>query len=259
MKKIAIMIAVVLCCVVIATAAAVIAHYPLQQTADPNSSLNTNPPAKSQPAANQTFDDPNGYTGGATVQLSSLFDAELTYAQVGISNSTGTSHDHFGFGIESHFTKLYAAEVSFRLTYLGNPENEPWDVKFEGYRVNFTSDTGVTKSYLGWYGTNYALSENMPNRFPDVPDAVQARLNMALNQTIVVPLNHGDYGNSSSAGLWAQGTPNTVTVTVQRAGWVTTNGSTVTNFVNPAAGEIIQQIQLEKSGDRFVFGTAPPK
>ncbi len=62
---------------------------------------------------------------------------------------------------------------------------------------------------------------------------------------------------NGTSGLWSNGAPNTITVTVQRVGWLTAQGNQTASIVNPAANEIIQQIQLQRVGEDFSFGTYP--
>jgi hypothetical protein len=58
-------------------------------------------------------------------------------------------------------------------------------------------------------------------------------------------------------GLWSNGTPNTVTVTVQRAGWLIFQGNQTSSVINPEVNEVIQQIPLQKIGENLGFGSYP--
>jgi hypothetical protein len=261
MNKIGIVIAVVLTCTFIASASAIVANYYLQQqTPNPITA-----PTNTQNPSSPSTSTPRQPAYGGTIPLSNLYNAELTYVYVGPTNSTGEGHDHFGFGVQTYPSTYYPATAVFNLTYLGNPENEPWDEKFEGYLVNFTADTGTKEVYLGWFGTNYNPSSSyLPSPFPGSPtgpaQSVSARFNLEVNQLIQGQTPMGvSYGSSNGTlGLWRNGTPNTITVTIQRAGWVTVNGTLTTTITNPARDVVIQQVQLEKSGNGFIFGSRPP-
>ena len=62
---------------------------------------------------------------------------------------------------------------------------------------------------------------------------------------------------NGTLGLWSNETPNTVIVTVQRAGWLIFQGNQTSSVINPEVKEVIQQIQLEKIGENFGFSSYP--
>jgi hypothetical protein len=234
MSRIVVVIVVILICAVVASASAVlVVYYPptdLQGSSSPN-----------------------------------VFDVDLTYAFTGLTNATGEGHDHFGWGIETYPSDYYPVTAILNLTYLGNPQNQPLDVICEGYAVNFTADTGASVSCLGWLGTNYNVSTQSPPMFSsrETPwgnfPRMFYRFNMTVGDTYLLRVT--DTGMFSSvngtSGLWSNGTPNTIAVTVQRVGWLTAQGNQTASVVNPAANEIIQQIQLHQVGVDFSFGTYP--
>ena len=198
-----------------------------------------------------------------TTSVSNLYNAELTYVYVGPTNSTGEGHDHFGFNVTTYPSTYYPVTMIFKLTYLGNPENEPYDAKFEGFQVKFFADTDATASYIDYFGTNFNPSySNLPNPFPGTLSdprhiTVNFRFNLTANESFLNQVSDaGSYGSSpGSLGLWSKGTPNTITVTVQRAGWVTANGELTSTIPNPTNDVVLQQVQLEKSGNGFLYGS----
>ena len=253
MKK-GIVIAVVLACALIVSASAIIANQYLQASSSPSTSTPT-PSASPQPVE------------AVPSSLSNLYDAELTYVHVGPTTSTGEGHDHFGFGVETYPSNYYPVTIVFNLTYLGNPANEPFDEKFEGYLVTLSADTGVTASYIGWFGTNLNQScSSLPSGGftggspSGPPQHVSFKFNLTLNQSFLSSLSDaGSYGSSpGSLGLWSNGAPNGITVTVQKTGWVTIDGESTSTLTNPANDVVLQQVQLEKAGDDFIFGSQPP-
>ncbi len=133
MNRIAVVVAIVLVCVVLVSGSVVlVVYYPL--TAQQASSTN-------------------------------VFDVDFPYAFTGLTNATGEGHDHFGWGIETFPSDYYPVTAILKLTYLGNPQNQPYDVICEGYCVNFTADTGASVSCLGWLGTNFNVSTQGPPMF----------------------------------------------------------------------------------------------
>ena len=130
--------------------------------------------------------------------------------------------------------------------------------------MNSTADTGASVSCLGWLGTNYNLSCRSPSIRPfDSPwghfPSMYFRFNMSMGDTYLLRVTDGGMFTSvnGTSGLWSNGTPNTVTITLQRAGWIIFKGNETSGVVNPASNEIIGQIQLQRIGEDFVFGTYP--
>jgi hypothetical protein len=264
MNRIGIVIAVVLTCTIVASASAIAANYRLQQQTPNQTKTPTDIQTPSSPSTSTsppTLSSTPQPTETATNLVSNLFDAELVYVYVGPTNSTGEGHDHFGFGIPTYPSNYYPVTIVLDLTFLGNPENEPFDAKFEGYLVKLSADTGATASYLGWFGTNFNPSfSNLPS-FPGSPSGPPQSVSFSFNLTVneskkLLISDGGSYGSSpGSLGLWSNGAPNTITVAVQRAGWVTVCGKSTSTLTNPASDIILQQVQLEKSGNGFLFGT----
>ena len=225
----------------------------------PNSTQATPPDPTQTP-----FSSPSPVENGS-VSLSPMFNVDLVYVYVGRTNSTGAGHDHFGMNLTMYPTNYYPVYVLFNVTYLGNPQNETFDAKFEGYIAKFSADTGTTASYVGYYGTNFNPSySNLPNPFPlsSSSQSVSFRFNMTINESSL-GLRISDGGSYSSSGgsfgLWSNGTPTAITVTVQRAGWVTASGDSISSIENPSSAIELQQVQLEKFGDGFLYNKLVPQ
>ncbi len=195
-----------------------------------------------------------------------VFDADLTYVSTGKTNATGEGHDHSGMGIPTYPSSYYPVTAILTLTYLGNPQTQSCDIICEGYMVNFTSDTGASVSVLGWLGTNSNLSCQKPPPTPPPHDSpwgpftrMYFHFNMSTGETYNLRATDGGIFSSvnGTSGLWSYGEPKTVTVTVQRAGWLIFQGNETSCVINPAANDILQQVQLQKMGDDFGFGTYP--
>jgi hypothetical protein len=239
-------------CVSVVLASVLIVCNPFQITADQTTSSTTN----------QTLHGFQNAADGGTIQLTSLYDAKLRAVKVEHTSSNGESHDHFG--VENYPMNLYPPYAWLSLTYLGNPQNEPWDLKFEGYLINYTADTGVQEAYLGWVGTNYNASYDvMPNPFPGSlavpPQSVEAHLNETEGNKLQIKVpNTISFSNKNSGlGLWSNGAPNDITVTLQRVGWVTVNEGKITTIANPDRDTVLLEIHLQKGKDGFSYGTPP--
>ena len=192
---------------------------------------------------------------------SSVFDAELTYAFTGRTNATGEGHDHFGWGIQTYPSDYYPVTAILNLTYRGNPENKDYDLICEGYMVNSTADTGASVSVLGWLGTNYNASSKFPTMtFRDSPwrhiSSMYFKFNMSTGDTSFLRATDGGTFSSvnGTLGLWSNGSPNMVTVTVQRAGWLTFRGNETFSVINPDVNTVMHAKTLQKIGeDRGVW------
>jgi hypothetical protein len=191
--------------------------------------------------------------------LSNLFNAELVSVYVGPTNVTGIP-DPFGWNLTLHPTNYYPAEILLNLTYLAPPKNVPFDAVFEGFLVTLTADTGTTASLVGYLGTNLNPSfSNLPF-FPPSPSGPQRSIyfsfNLTANESVrsLRIFDGGSFGSGSgSLGLWTNGPPNTITVTIQRADWYVVYGGSLSIVMNPAKDAVLQQVQLEKSGNGVIF------
>jgi hypothetical protein len=187
-----------------------------------------------------------------------MFDADLAYAYVGPINYNST-HSHFG--MEMHPSNAYPAYILLNLTYLGNPENEPYDLKLEGYLVELRTDTGTSSSYLEYFGTNLNPSySDMPMITLGSPSDPSQTVGFGFNLTVgksFLPVRITDSGSftsgSSSLGLWSNGPPNSICISVRRIGWFITQGGTTSAVSSSLNGTILMQVQLEKFGEGFLY------
>jgi hypothetical protein len=231
----------------------------LSQT--PSPTITPPPASPPTPEASSPFPQPAESPRATVANISNLFTADLSYVYVGPTNSTGAGHDHFGFNITTYPQNYYPAEIILKLTYTGNLGIQPYDAVFEGFLVTLSADTGTTASYVGYFGTNLNPSFSDLPHFPPSISGPRQSIYFGFNLTTDRVANlrmsdGGSFGSSpGSMGLWSNGTPNSVSVTVQRAGWVTVNGQSLTNVASPEDNVVIRQVQLEKSGSGFIFGT----
>lgn len=298
MNKTVILIAVVLTCSIVTVASAIVVNQPLNQGPNPTENP-TNPPilTKSTPTATRppATDFPTSSATQSTstqtppsvssssvqsptitpepsVPLentkqenatgSGLFNAEFEYLFVSATNRTDQHHDHFGFGFNSSYT-YYPVEMVLNLTYRGNPENEPYDIKIEGYQINFEADTGATENYIGYFGTNlnqtFEPASQTPTNLPFIISQLglsgfSLRLNLTSNESILGKqvFSRSDSGKSR-LGVWSNGAPNAIIVTLQRVGCIVFNEGSASFFENQAKDVILQQVQLERGEDGFFY------
>jgi hypothetical protein len=64
---------------------------------------------------------------------------------------------------------------------------------------------------------------------------------------------------SSSLGLWSNGEPSTITLTLQRVGWWTAKNGSVSTITNLESDEVLLQVQLEVFGDGFLYNKLVPE
>jgi len=195
--------------------------------------------------------------------VSQMFDVDLVYAYVGKIDVTNHSH----FGMEMHPVNLYPAFIYVNYTYLGNPNNEPYDAKFEIYLIQLISDTGASANYTAHQGTNFNQSYSDLPTIPPSPksssgDATGFSFNLTVNKSFLgIRITDGSSFTSknSSLGLWSSGPPSTITLTLRRIGWLTVMGNSTSTVSNPVGDEVLLQVQLEKFRDGFLYNKLVPE
>jgi hypothetical protein len=184
-----------------------------------------------------------------------IFDVDLTYAYVGKINVS--EHSHFGMGV--HSANLYPALIHFNCTYIGDRE-EPWDIKFEGYLVRLASDTGTSAEYKAYQGFEFNESSDP---FVDLPDADSIVFGPLLPPNESLYIQFSDSGSFTSGdsdfGLWSNGPPNTITLTLYRIGWWNVKNGLVSIVGNPEREEVLFQVQLEGFTDGFLYNKLVPE
>jgi hypothetical protein len=202
-----------------------------------------------------------------------LFSASVTYAYIGRINSSGPQT--YCEGLPMYPSTLYRSVVYFNFTKVAISETDACDAKIEVYHVQISSDTGTTEDYALFVGTNFnasfsnstllanATSSQIPNLFDLTSTGIWGLF--AFNWTTgnskvdVKVGNIGSYTSKPSGlGLWSNGKPNTITVTVHRIGWITLTGNSVATFKNVNDKVNIQQVQLGAFGSGFVYNKIVP-
>lgn len=205
-----------------------------------------------------------------------MFNVNVAYAYVGARNDSLTSPNQpWGGTSASNASSMYP-NVGY-LTF-ASTGSQSCDAKIEVYLIQFSSDTGVNQSYVYAMGANYTSSydtSRVQGMDADVNDFVEMGPNssMMVDNGISVQNNFnaslvtgspflgasvGDFGwyhsGPSGLGIWANGQPNAVTLTVYRLGWVTLKGQSISvDFANP--NDVAVQVQLSKFGNGFLYNT----
>jgi hypothetical protein len=195
--------------------------------------------------------------------VSQMFDVDLVYAYVGKTDVTNHSH----FGMEMHPVNLYPAFIYLNYTYLGNPNNEPYDAKFEIYLVQLISDKGVSANYTASQGTNFNQSYSDLPAIPPSPTsssggATGFNFNLTINGSFLgirITDASSFTSKNSSLGLWSSGPPSAITLKVRRIGWLTVKGGSTLTVNNPVSDKVLLQVQLEKFRDGFLYNKLVPE
>lgn len=187
---------------------------------------------------------------------SHMFAADLVYAYVGKVNVTEHSH----FGMDVHNANLYPALVYMNYTYLGIPDDEACDAKFEGYIVELVSDTGTTAEYTAYHGVGFNESSYALPAMPEATD-IEIGFSSAIGESSLGRVtDSGSFtSGDSSLGLWTNGSPGSITLTLRRIGWWTVREGSIMSTDNPDVNEVLLQVQLEVFGDGFLYNKMVPQ
>ena len=204
----------------------------------------------------------------------SIFDFSVAYAYAGPVEDT--SHSHFE-NMTVHPISLHPSMAILNLTYVSNPQQQACDVKAEVFLVQFSSDTNLTENYIFETGTCFNPSFDVNKALDFLRCSVIPQSESMINVPLVGRMdtftesltvntssfsarisNMGSFssGGPETDGLWSNGQPKTVTLKVQRVGWVTLNGTEATTTV--AANPDSVQVQLEKFSDGFLYNKIVP-
>ncbi len=203
-----------------------------------------------------SFSPPQNLNGPSPTPAPHVFDVNLVYAYVGKVNVTEHSH----FGMEVHNVNLYPALIYINYTYLGIPDNETCDAKFEGYSLELASNTGTTVEYTAYQGVEFNQSTYALPPMPEATD-IELGVNSAINSTCLGRVtDSGSFtSGESSLGLWTDGSPTGITLTFRRIGWWTVKDGSITSADNPQKDEVLLQVQLGIFGEGFLYNKMVPQ
>ncbi len=163
------------------------------------------------------------------------------------------------------------------------------DARIEYYNIDVTSDKGLVESICWFVGTVLNDNESSSFSFQEFIQKIHfARNNLFGNDTFGIPSpngyardrNGGMLRNNWEAGLsllWRVGNAGsgttghsgtsdlvsaireaeTLSISISKVGWVTiSNNSTAVTLVD---NEVVEEIQLQKYGDGFIYNTIVPE
>lgn len=166
---------------------------------------------------------------------------------------------------------LYPTIIYLNFSEIPNAKIPSCDAVLEVYSMQLIANTGASENYTYVEGTNYNPSftnlTELSSHVNDFPSAFDTPLrgSFIFNDTlskIYIGGRAGSYGsytsNPSSLGLWSNGQPNTISISVQRTGWILANGSNITTIVD-SISPLVAYAQLETYGNSFLLnGIVPP-
>lgn len=208
----------------------------------------------------------------ANTSLQKQFGLSIVYAYVGeIFNHTSYIGDN---GVNMSIVNKYAFSVILNSTRLPGVQFTSCDGEIEVYKIQVTTNTNLSESVFYWIGTNYdpsfppqelvTLGKQVIN-LTGVGGIVTMGgfpFNMTDNESLLsIPI--GSYGAYSSGrsgeGLWSAGTPNTISVTVQRIGYVTINNGSVTLHRDTLNEVAAVTANLSNYGNGFLYNDLVPE
>jgi len=164
----------------------------------------------------------------------------------------------FGQNRTMYPQNVYPVTAYVELTYLGKPQDAPWDILIESFSVKVTSDTGLTASYKAVMGTNTKETTTHANDPPPQMymgvSTVMFRMNMTTGQQAKLHMGDDLYSSSpGNSGLWQNGPPNTITATLHRGDWAANDNGHWLTLVNPEKEAALETITLQRIGDGFSY------
>ncbi len=192
------------------------------------------------------------------------FKIDIAYAYVGqCSNSYIDSN-----GKQMSLISQYPTSIVFNVTRLPGVLVQSCDAIVEVYKVQIATEKGETEDYAYTIGTNYNESYDgkglsaMVQRANDLVDTGSClgikgdiRFHWTDNESI---LSH-TVGSicyyttfNSSRGLWREGTPDQISITVNRIGYITIGNNAVTIYKDSDTSKTTSIVNLAPYNDGFI-------
>lgn len=255
---------VLLICILVAVASVLASNQVIPNFFSPTPTQTSSPTTQEtyNPTTNQSTGQPSWAEQPKTVALSgpppTLFSARILNLTIAYSNTTHQGSQMLGYNRTMYPQNVYPVTAYVELTYLGKPQDAPWDTLIESYSVKVNSNTGLSASYTAVMGTN--VKENT-NHVHDPPPSmymgvstVAYHLNMTVGQQDSLHMGDDLYSNSpGNSGLWQNGPPNTLTVTLLREDWTANDNGHWYTITNPDKGTALQTLTLQRIGDGFSY------
>jgi hypothetical protein len=219
-------------------------------------------PLQTDNPTNQSTGQPSWAEQPTTIALSGsppiLFSAKVLNFTIAYSNTTHEGTNMVGHDRTMYPQNVYPVTAYVELTFLGKPQDAPWDILIESFSVKVSSDTGLSASYTAVMGTNVKETtiyahDPPPSMYMGV-SRVDFRMNMTVGQQAQLQMGDDLYSSSpGNSGLWQNGQPNTLTVTLLRGDWTANDNGHWLTIVNPEKETALQTLTLERIGDGFSY------
>jgi hypothetical protein len=255
---------VFLICIIVAAASILVSSQLIPNffTPGPTQTSSPTPLQTNNPTTNQSTGQPSWEEPPTTITLSGsppiLFSAKILNFTIAYNNTTHAGTNMLGYNRTMYPQNVYPVTAYVELTYLGKPQDAPWDLLIESYSVNVRSDTGFSASYTAVMGTN--MQENTIHAHDPPPSmnmgvsTVRFHMNMTVDQQAELYMGDDIYSSSpGNSGLWQNGPTNTITVTLLRGDWTANDNGHWLSITNPEKDVALQTLTLERIGDGFSY------
>jgi hypothetical protein len=215
-----------------------------------------------------------GTRSNQPIELTPLFDVQVTYAYVGPRTNDFACPNPFQSKTSTaalNAASLYPSLIRFNARYVANVTSEACDAAIEVYQAIVTTDTGVTESYIFTVGTNInptfsnvtALSHLRADIVKLAGNFTNAAygffdLNLAVGNSISL-VTAGSVGSfqsdPSGLGFWSAGQPNSATISMYRLGCILLNEKSISTYHSDVHAATTQ-VQLEKYSNGLLYNTA---
>jgi hypothetical protein len=255
---------VFLICILVAAASVLVSSQVIPNffTPAPTQTSSPTPLQTHNPTNNQSTGQPSWAEPPTTIALSGsppiLFSARILNFTIAYSNTTHEGTNMLGYNRTMYPQNVYPVTAYVELTFLGKPQDAPWDILIESYSVKVNSDTGLSASYTAVMGTN--TKEITVHPYDPAPSmymgvsTVRFHMNITAGQQDELHMGDDLYSNSpGNSGLWQNGPPNKITVTLLRGDWTANDNGHWLTIVNPEKETTLQTLTLERISDGFSY------
>jgi len=228
------------------------------------------PATSSKPDGTDMYPAPPAKVAASQTQ----FNLDIAYAYVGPAPSN-TSYFDKGLNATMYLAYQYPSKVLLNITRVSGVQIASCDAEVEVYGIKIAANTGATEYYTYSVGTNYNPSFSYSNESTlilHVHDLVDHNLYKAITgsfdfnwtaNTSILSLTIGSIGwytniPNSGAGLSSAGTPNTISVTVYRIGYITMSNGSVSIYKDTATNNAIASVQLGNYEGGFLYNNLVP-
>lgn len=263
-NKIALVAIFSLLCILVAVASVLVSSQLIPGLFTPAPTKTSNPTPLQTPTTYPSTTQPSWSEPPTTIALTGsppiLFSAKILNLTIEYSNKTHCAN-MFGQNRTMYPQNVYPVTAYVELTYLGKPKDVPWDTLIESYTVNVRSDTGLSASYTAVMGTNVKEitihAHDPPPSMHMGVSTVKFQMNMTVGQRAELHMGDDQYSSSpGNSGLWQNGPPNTITVTLLRVDWTANDNGHWLTIVNPEKETALQTLTLERIGDGFSYSAS---